>query len=255
MKNKLNLLKYFIIKDMKTRYAGSVFGILWTFFMPVIQILLFWMVFSTIMRSRPYADTPMPYVYFLLSSYFFWLAFSEGLMRAASSILENAEIVKKVSFPNIILPVAVTLSSYIPNLIGFVLFMVVYYYMNPFSPMIVLVLPVLFLQLLFSVGAGLILSVLLPYVRDTGQILGQFLMGMFFLSPIIYSLEAVPEKLSMIFYFNPMTYFVNSYHRIILFREFPTLHSVGIMVAVSVASLVLGVLVFNRLKEGFSDVL
>lgn len=255
MKNKLNLLKYFIIKDMKTRYAGSVFGILWTFFMPVIQILLFWMVFSTIMRSRPYADTPMPYVYFLLSSYFFWLAFSEGLMRAASSILENAEIVKKVSFPNIILPVAVTLSSYIPNLIGFVLFMVVYYYMNPFSPMIVLVLPVLFLQLLFSVGAGLILSVLLPYVRDTGQILGQFLMGMFFLSPIIYSLEAVPEKLSMIFYFNPMTYFVNSYHRIILFREFPTLHSVGIMVSVSVASLVLGVLVFNRLKEGFSDVL
>ncbi len=176
-------------------------------------------------------------------------------MRAASSILENAEIVKKVSFPNIILPVAVTLSSYIPNLIGFVLFMVVYYYMNPFSPMIVLVLPVLFLQLLFSVGAGLILSVLLPYVRDTGQILGQFLMGMFFLSPIIYSLEAVPEKLSMIFYFNPMTYFVNSYHRIILFREFPTLHSVGIMVSVSVASLVLGVLVFNRLKEGFSDVL
>lgn len=255
MKNKLNLLKYFIIKDMKTRYAGSVFGILWTFFMPVIQILLFWMVFSTIMRSRPYADTPMPYVYFLLSSYFFWLAFSEGLMRAASSILENAEIVKKVSFPNIILPVAVTLSSYIPNLIGFVLFMVVYYYMNPFSPMIVLVLPVLFLQLLFSVGAGLILSVLLPYVRDMGQILGQFLMGMFFLSPIIYSLEAVPEKLSMIFYFNPMTYFVNSYHRIILFREFPTLHSVGIMVSVSVASLVLGVLVFNRLKEGFSDVL
>jgi lipopolysaccharide transport system permease protein len=255
MKNKLNLLKYFIIKDMKTRYAGSVFGILWTFFMPVIQILLFWMVFSTIMRSRPYADTPMPYVYFLLSSYFFWLAFSEGLMRAASSILENAEIVKKVSFPNIILPVAVTLSSYIPNLIGFVLFMVVYYYMNPFSPMIVLVLPVLFLQLLFSVGAGLILSVLLPYVRDTGQILGQFLMGMFFLSPIIYSLEAVPEKLSMIFYFNPMTYFVNSYHRIILFREFPTLNSVGIMVSVSVASLVLGFLVFNRLKEGFSDVL
>jgi lipopolysaccharide transport system permease protein len=255
MKNKLNLLKYFIIKDMKTRYAGSVFGILWTFFMPVIQILLFWMVFSTIMRSRPYADTPMPYVYFLLSSYFFWLAFSEGLMRAASSILENAEIVKKVSFPNIILPVAVTISSYIPNLIGFVLFMVVYYYMNPFSPMIVLVLPVLFLQLLFSVGAGLILSVLLPYVRDTGQILGQFLMGMFFLSPIIYSLEAVPEKLSMIFYFNPMTYFVNSYHRIILFREFPTLNSVGIMVSVSVASLVLGFLVFNRLKEGFSDVL
>lgn len=255
MKNKLNLMKYFMIKDIKTRYAGSVFGILWTFFMPVIQILLFWMVFSTIMRSRPYADTPMPYVYFLLSSYFFWLAFSEALMRAASSILENAEIVKKVSFPNIILPVAVTISSYIPHLIGFVLFMVVYYYMNPFSSMIVLVVPVLFLQLLFSVGTGLILSVLLPYVRDTGQILGQFLMGMFFLSPIIYSLEAVPEKLSMLFYFNPMTYFVNSYHRIILFREFPTLHSVGIMVSVSVASLVLGILVFNKLKEGFSDVL
>lgn len=255
MKGKLNLLKYFLIRDIKARYAGSALGVLWTFLMPVIQILLFWLVFSAIMKARPYADTPMPYIYFLLSSYFFWLAFSEGLMRAAHSILENADIVKKISFPNIILPVAVTLSSYIPHLVGFLLFMMIYFYVTPFSPMIILVIPVLLLQVLFSVGMGVLLSVLLPYVRDMGQMLGQVLMGIFFLSPIIYSLEAVPEKLKIIFYCNPLTYFVSSYHRIILLKEVPSIFYTGIMMSLAAASLLIGFYVFSRLKEGFSDVL
>jgi ABC-type polysaccharide/polyol phosphate export permease len=255
MKDKLNLLKYFLIRDIKARYAGSALGILWTFLMPVIQILLFWLVFSAILKARPYANTPMPYIYFLLSSYFFWLAFSDGLTRAANSILENADIVKKISFPNVILPVAVTLSSYIPHMIGFLLFMMIYFYVTPFSPMIVLVVPVLLLQVLFSVGMGILLSVLLPYVRDMGQMLGQLLMGLFFLSPIIYSLEAVPEKLKIIFYLNPLTYFVSSYHRIILLKEMPPTFYTGIMLSLAAVSLLCGFFVFQRLKEGFSDVL
>jgi lipopolysaccharide transport system permease protein len=255
MKNKLNLLKYFMIKDIKARYAGSTLGFLWTFLMPIVQILLFWFVFAGIMKARPYTDTEMPYVFFLLSSYFFWLAFSEGLMRAANSILENAEIVKKVSFPNIILPVAVTLSTYIPHLVGFILFIIVYSYATFFNFMIVMVIPVLILQIVFSVGLGMLLSVFLPYLRDTGQILGQFLMGMFFLSPIIYSLEAVPAKLRIIFFFNPFTYFVSSYHRIILFNEFPSLINTGMMLLLSVSALFSGLFVFNRLKDGFADIL
>ena len=152
----INLVKYFLIKDIKSRYAGSGLGMFWTFLMPLIQILLFWFVFSAIMKARPYANTQMPYIYFLLSSFFFWLAFSEGLIRASSVIIENAEMVKKVSFPNIVLPVTVTLSSYIHHMVGFVLFLAAYFISASVSPAIVLVIPILLLQIFFSLGLGLL---------------------------------------------------------------------------------------------------
>lgn len=255
MNNKLNLLIYFLRKDIKAKYAGSALGILWTFLMPAVQILLLWFVFSAIMKARPYANTNMPYIYFLLSSYFFWLAFSEGLMRASNSILENTDIVKKISFPNIVLPVAVTLSSYLPHIVGFMLFITAYSFATSFSPVILLVVFIVVLQLLFSAGMGMLFSSLLPYVRDLGQILSQVLAGLFFLSPIIYSMEAVPGKIKILFQINPLTYFIVSYHKIILLREMPDFFDISIIVLLAAGSLACGFYAFNRLKEGFPDVL
>lgn len=250
-----SIIKYFLIKDIKARYAGSGLGVLWTFLMPAVQILLLWFVFSAIMKARPYADTQIPYIYFLLSSYFFWTAFLEGSMRAAHSIVENAEIVKKVSFPTIVLPVTVSLSSYLPNILGFTLFCFFYVLKTSFSPTLFFLVPVLLLQIIFSVGIGMLLSALVPYVRDLGQILGQILQGVFFLSPIIYSMDSVPEKLKIVFYLNPITYFVSSYQKIILLREAPSLSFFAVIICLAAGSLIIGYSSFMKLREGFSDVL
>jgi ABC-type polysaccharide/polyol phosphate export permease len=255
MRNKLNLLVYFLKKDIKAKYAGSGLGILWTVLMPIIQILLFWFVFSTIMRARPYADTQIPYIHFLLSSFFFWLAFSEGIIRSATSIIENAEMVKKVVFPNIILPVTVTIASYMHHMVGFIIFIIVFSIMTSFSPITFLILPVLFLQLLFSLGLGMLLSALLPYLRDVGQILGPAMQAIFFLSPIIYSIEAVPEQLKIIFYLNPMTYFASSYHQIILMKSIPPLTYIAVILILSTATFFFGRYAFKKLRNGFSDIL
>jgi ABC-type polysaccharide/polyol phosphate export permease len=255
MKKSLNLLFYFLKKDIKSRYAGSGFGIAWTVLLPVFQIILFWLVFSTIIKARPYANTPMPYSYFLLSSFFFWLAFSESLLRTSNSIIENAEIIKKIPFPNILLPVTVTISSYLLNMVGFVLFIITYSFLTSFSFMFVFIIPVIFLQFLFSLGLGIFLSALLPYVRDIGQLLAYIVQGLFFLSPIIYSIEAIPKKILFIFYCNPLTYFVTSYHKIILFKETPSLSFLAVIVLLSTGSLIGGLYVFKKLREGFADVL
>ena len=255
MKNKLNLLIYFLKKDIKVRYAGSGLGLLWTIFTPLLQIVLFWFVFSGIMKARPYANTQMPYIYFLLSSFFFWLAFSEGIIRSSNVIIENSEIVKKISFPNILLPITVTISSYLLNLLGFLFFMIAYATTTTFSPVIFLVIPLLLLQFLFSLGLGMFLAALLPYIRDLGQILGYILQGIFFVSPIIYSIESVPEKLRIIFYFNPMTYFASSYHNVILLKEKPPLLFVCVILVISTVSLIGGFYTFKKLKDGFADVL
>lgn len=255
MRDKLHLLFYFLRKDIKVKYAGSGLGLLWTVFTPLIQIVLFWFVFSAIMKARPYANTQIPYIYFLLSSFFFWLAFSEGIFRASHVIIENAEAVKKISFPNILLPITVTISSYLLNMVGFLLFIVTYSIITSISPVILLVIPVLSLQFFFSLGIGLILAAVIPYLKDLGQMLGNVIQAVFFISPIIYSIESVPEKFRILFYCNPLTYFASSYHHIILLREVPPLHYLVIIVIVSTLSFFFGLHTFRKLRDGFADVL
>ena len=255
MRDKLHLLFYFLRKDIKVKYAGSGLGLLWTVFTPLIQIVLFWFVFSAIMKARPYANTQIPYIYFLLSSFFFWLAFSEGIFRASHVIIENAEAVKKISFPNILLPITVTISSYLLNMVGFLLFITAYSFITTISPVILFVIPILFFQFLFSLGIGMLLAAILPYIRDLGQILGHVIQGIFFISPVIYSIESIPEKFRIIFYCNPVTYFASSYHHIILLRELPPLHYMIIIIFISAVSFLFGLYTFRKLRDGFADVL
>lgn len=255
MREKIHLLFYFLKKDIRAKFAGSGLGLLWTILIPLIQIVLFWFVFSVIMRARPYAQTGVPYISFLLSSFFFWLAFSEGIFRASHAIIENAEIVKKVSFPTILLPITVTTSSYLLNSVGFFLFLIAYSIQTAPGPFIVMVIPLVFFQFLFSLGIGMFLAALLPYVRDIGQILGHLLQGVFFLSPIIYGLESVPEKLRFIFYCNPITYFASSYHAIILDQKPPPVSYIAVICILSTVTFIAGYHVFKKLKDGFADVL
>jgi len=255
MSTRINLLKYFVVKDIKVRYAGSGLGLLWTVAMPIFQILLYWFVFSTIMRVRPYSNAQIPYIYFLLSTFFFWLSIPEGILRSGTVIIENAELVKKVPFPNIVLPISVTLSCYLHNMIGVIFFIFIYAASGLSHLQLFFIVPVLFLQLLFSVGAGMLMAAIVPYVRDLQQVLGYVLQGMFFLSPVIYSLDAIPERFRSLAYLNPVTIYIESYHTIIFERAFPGLWHMGGMVCISGLFLFLGIRVFNKLNEGFADIL
>ncbi len=255
MKAKLKLLVYFLKRDIKAKYAGSTLGIVWSFLLPLFQIALFWFVFAGIMRARPYTNTEMPYIIFLLSSFFFWLAFSESLIRSSNIIIENTELVKKVNFPNVILPFAVTCSTYFHHMIGFFIFFIIYLFIGSPSPIFLLLIPVLFLQLIFSLGLGMLLSSLLPYIRDLGQVIGSLMQALFFLSPIIYSIESMPEKFRIIIYFNPITFFVSSYHEIILFKSPPTLLHIAVMSGLAIGFFIGGLYTFRKLKQGFADVL
>ncbi|KJR40490.1 ABC-2 type transporter [Candidatus Magnetoovum chiemensis] len=255
MKQKLKVFSYFLVKDLKVKYSGSLLGFVWAFLLPLFNIFILWLVFSAILKSRPYANTETPYIYFMLSSFFFWLAFSDGLMRSANVIIENAEIVKRISFPIIILPATATVSSYIQYMIGFIIFMVLYTASNSFSFIYLLVIPIIALQLLFSLGIGFILSSLTPYIRDIGQLLAPIMQGAFFLCPIIYSLDAIPQNYRLLFYINPMTYFASSYHKIILSKELPEINIAAVVVILPIVVFLAGYLLFKTLKDGFADVL
>lgn len=255
MKSRLHLLKYFLIKDIKARYAGAGLGILWTLILPLFQIFLYWFVFSAVMRIRPYENSHIPYVYYLLSTFFFWLAMSEGIFRSGVVLIENAELVKKVSFPRIILPVSVILSSFLHNMVGVVIMIVIFAFSGILHGQMILMIPVMILQIVFSIGIGLLTAAIIPYIRDIQQIMGQVLQGMFFLSPIIYTLETIPEKFRAIAFLNPITVYIESYHQIIFERQTPNLLYICGMIFISGTFFFAGVKVFRKLNEGFADIL
>jgi ABC-type polysaccharide/polyol phosphate export permease len=255
MSNLFNLVKYFLIKDIKARYAGSGLGMLWTLIMPIFQILLYWFVFSTIMRVRPYSNAQIPYIYFLLSTFFFWLSIQEGILRSGTVIIENADLVKKVPFPNIALPVSVTLASYLHNMVGVIFFILIYAVSGLSHFYLFLIVPVLLLQILFSLGAGMLMAAVIPYVRDLQQFMGYVVQGMFFLSPVLYGLDAIPEEFRNLAYLNPVTIYIEAYHTIIFEKSLPGLWNMCSMAVISGLFLFTGVKVFRKLNEGFADIL
>ena len=255
MANWYNLIKYFVVKDIKARYAGSGLGVFWTVMMPLFQILLYWFVFSTVMRVKPHSGGHIPYVLFLLSTYFFWLAISDSVVRSGGTMIENAELVKKVPFPVIILPISITLSCYAQSMVGVALFVIAYAFSGFLHLSVILIVPVLAMQLLFSIGLGMILAAVIPFMRDLQQMIGYVLQGMFFLSPILYSMEAIPEAYRGLAYLNPVTLYIEAYHSVVFDGTLPGAWHMGGMALCSGLFLFVGVKTFKRLNEGFADVL
>jgi ABC-type polysaccharide/polyol phosphate export permease len=255
MSQMVSLVKYFLIKDIKGRYAGSGFGLFWAIMLPVFQILLYWFVFSTVMRVRPYSNSQVPYVIFLLSTYFFWLATSESIIRSSTTIMENSDLVKKVPFPTIVLPISVTLSGFLQNMVGVVFFILALTFSGLSHMSLFFMVPVLILQVLFSLGVAMFLAAIIPYMRDLHQLIGYVVQGMFFLSPVLYSLDAIPEKIRFLAYLNPLTFYIESYHKVIFERSLPGPWYFAGMIFFSGFFLFFGRKVFMKLNEGFADIL
>jgi ABC-type polysaccharide/polyol phosphate export permease len=191
----------------------------------------------------------------MLSTIFFWFGFQEGISRASTSIIEKGEIIKKVYIPIEVLPVVSVLSSYFNHIIGALIFLsVITFLYNP-SVLWLLLIPLIGLQILFSFGLGFLLSALSVYMRDIPQIINILLQGVFFLTPVIYPIEMIPEKIRFLFYLNPLTYFIKTYQDIIIYRVFPNYFNIIIVFVVSVTSFFIGLKVFRKLKEGFADIL
>ncbi|MBF0567121.1 MAG: ABC transporter permease [Nitrospirae bacterium] len=255
MLSSLGVLFYFIKKDFKSKYVGSFLGVVWAVLVPVTQIVIFWFVFDEILKSRPYATTNVPYIYFLLSTILMWIGFSESITRASFSVLEHCDMIKKVSFPNVYLPIAYTVSNYVQPLLGFFVFLVFYSVATGFSPAFLLTIPVIGLQMIFTMGVAMVLSAIMPYVRDTVYLIGNAMQGLFFLSPIMYSLEKIPAKYRVLFYINPFAYFASAYHDIVLIRTVPKVSVLIILLLITGLSFAGGLYVFTKLKDGFSDIL
>ena len=194
------------------------------------------------------------YVIFLCVGLIPWTYFTTTITQAASNIIANGNIVKKVYFPREILPISVVTSTTVNFLISclIILAFVIGYGLGiskyiVFFPLIVLI------QYIFSLGVAFIISSVTVYLRDLEHLIGIALQVLFYATPIVYSLETLPEQFRGIMYLNPMAHIITAYRSIFYDQAMPNLQMLGILFAISIVLCVVGYMIFNKLQKGFAE--
>jgi lipopolysaccharide transport system permease protein len=252
----LFLLRELVKRDFQGRYAGSLLGFAWSFVQPLWLLALFTFVFSTVLKVRV-VDAGNPgghFSAFLFSGLLPWIAVQEGVLRSSTSITDNSMLVKKLRFPAEILVVAVVLAALLHEAIAAVVFLGVLAALGDLAwgglPMLLVALP---LQVLLTLGLGLLLSAVQVFFRDTAQLLGMLFAGWFYLTPIVYSLSSVPARLRPWIELNPLTPLVELYRQAFLRGRLELVPGTAALAAIAAVLLCAGFLLFRRLEVAFVD--
>lgn len=243
-------LKTSVQKDIRGKYKGSFFGVLWSFINPLLQALVYALIFPYIMRMQ--VDN---YLVYLIIGIIVWTFFTNVINSGMLVVQMNAGIIKKVYFPRIILP----LSSAVSGVVNFFISCIVILLFCVFSPGVgiswhIILLPLIaFIQLVLSFGISLMLSAINIYIKDTQYIIQFILNLMFYATPIIYSMEIFPEMFRWVILLNPMAGLVDAYRAIFMYHTLPNLSSLLYVCAISLVLLIIGIIVFRKLEKGFAE--
>ncbi len=244
-------------RDLHSRYAGSLLGLVWALLLPLLTVLIFYIVFAQIMRLRVpelHAAAEQGYFLFLLAGLLPWLSIADGLSRAVGSLVAHEQFLQRITFPVDLIPATVIVTSVIPQLIGTGILLSLLMW-NGLLTVNALYLPFLFLlQLLMTYGLGLLLALLAVFLRDIAQVTPVILQLLFYASPILYPMSFVPTAYHGWFWLNPFAGLINGYQTVLI-----GLPINGITVCVTILwALILGVggiLLFRLLKPSLGDYL
>jgi lipopolysaccharide transport system permease protein len=235
-------------REFQARYRNSLFGALWTVLNPLSMIIVYTVIFSQIMRARlPGVDDGMAYSIYLCAGLLTWGLFAEITVRSQNMFLDNANLLKKISFPRICLPVIVLLNAGInfAIIIGLFLGFLLITGRLPGIALLALI-PLLALQVMFCAGLGMILGVLNVFFRDVGQIFAICLQFWFWLTPIVYPMSILPDWVQRLLQLNPLTNLITSYQNIFLYGQWPVWGSLLPIMVGSVLFFVIGLRLFRH---------
>ena len=239
-----------IRRDLRGRYKGSALGFAWTFLNPLLQLGVYTVVFSIIMRAGI-----EDYYLFLFVALIPWLFFSTSVSAGASCVMAQKEMVKKIYFPREVLPIAHVTCQLVNMLLSFVVvFAVLLLSGKGISLQALLYLPIVIVAEYFlAISITTIVSAVTVYLRDLEHVLVILTMAWQFLTPVMYSIDMVPEELRSIFNINPMTPIIVAYRDILYYKRLPEIGNLLHGFVLSTILLVIGWLVFGRLKKHFAE--
>ncbi len=247
------LFYFFAWRDIKVKYKQTVLGILWAVFQPILMTALFTLAFGSMIRSN--TQMQIPYPVFALSGFILWNIFSSGLSNAGNSLVNNSNIIKKIYFPRLIIPISSVLVSLIDFLMAFLVFVpVLYYFGCSFNLMAIVCVPLsALLAVLASFGLGTFLSAINVKYRDFRYILPFFIQAMLFITPVIYPISVSSNSIfQSILKLNPMNAPIELFRYSIgagVLEPQSLLMSIG----VSVLLFLIGIIYFRKTEMYFAD--
>jgi ABC-type polysaccharide/polyol phosphate export permease len=248
------LIQSLVARELKARYRGSVLGFFWSFFNPLLLLLVYTFVFNNVLQARsPHAD---PYALFLFCGLLPWTWFATSLTESSGVLISGGNLIKKVLFPAEILPIVSVLANMVHFLLGLpILAAFLVYYQKPLQVTELVWFPaVLLVQLVLTLGLALILSALTVHFRDIRDILSNLLTVWFFVTPIIYPWQEAPDSIKRFLNLNPFMHLAVSYQEILFFDgPFGHLKWMLMLGAISILFFLLGYFIFDRLRDTFAE--
>lgn len=237
-------------KDLRGRYKGSVLGFLWTFINPLLQLVVYTIVFSFILKNNIER-----YYLYLFVALIPWIFFSSSITVGSASIVAQKDLIKKIYFPRMVIPISYVTSSFVNMLLCFiVIFAVIIVSGAGINFLALLTLPVIMLvEYILALGMAMLTSAITVYFRDLEHILGIVTMAWMYMTPIMYDKSIVPENLMPIFNLNPMTHVIECYRAVLYEKKIPDLTTLLSAAGLGILILIVGILVFNKLQKRFAE--
>ena len=251
------MIRSMVHRNMRARYVGSFLGIFWSFIHPLTQIIMYYFVFSVILKIKlgpEFGETS--FAIWLVAGLLPWMFFAEVVIQSPGVVLEQSSLITKMVFPSELLPLTNLLAALINHLIAVVILIGILLALgHGISFKILLIFPSLIATGIFALGISWILSALNVFLRDIGQIVSVFVNIWFFMTPIIYPKHFVPDRFQVLYGFNPMLHTVEAYRTGLLGNTDVNVTGISYLLLLGLITFVLGGLIFRKLKPAFADVL
>ena len=253
------LLAQFTKRALLHRYKGSYLNLFWSFLNPLAMLLVYTFVFSVIFRPTWQTTDSNSHIHFaliLFAGLIPYNLFMEAILAAPESVVNHPNFVKKVIFPLELLPLSRLGAAVVHSLLSLLILLAAVLVILGKLPWTLIFLPVIYLPLLFfCAGLSWILASIGVFIRDIGHLLEIIVRLLFFMSPIVYPIAAIPPDYRFIIYINPLTFFVDHFQQTLIFGEMIDFQMFALVFGGAFGIFVLGYMWFMKSKQSFADVM
>lgn len=241
-----------IKREIQIRHSNTLLGMGWLVIHPLIMIAIYTIIFSRVMSSRISGiENIYAYSIFICIGIIHWTFFSDLTNRLVNIFLSNANLIKKINFPKLVLPVIALGSAIVSYAIMILIFTIFLIFSGNFPGLVYFAfIPVLLVQILFSIGLGLYLGIFNIFFRDVSQIYNVVIQIWFWITPIVYPVAVLPEYVKKFIFLNPMAVIFQAYQSIFIYKAIPEIFDLSVVAVFSILLCIGAVgLLRNRMSE------
>jgi lipopolysaccharide transport system permease protein len=250
-------IKLSIQNEFVSRFSRSGLGGLWMVLHPLSQVAIYALILSNVLAAKlPGIESKYAYALYLMAGFLAWNLFSEILSRCLNLFIEQGNLIKKMQFPRITLPVIVMGSSLLNNILLFMATILIFTLLGQgLSAQVFWLIPLTILVVALALGFGLLLGVLNVFIRDIGQAVPIILQIWFWFTPIVYPVHIIPDYLKDIMGYNLMFAVVSAYQNILVYGTEPEWNTLSSIMLLAVVLMGLSLFTFRRASPEMVDVL